>query len=187
MNWKIKLFIAVAVIVGLLAVLLGLFKDSTAPNPNSNSGKETLGVEASGLTEEQKSLVVKFAKNFLSLYNTFSYEDYGNLEALGDYQTQNAQKQTLEWIEALRTQTPIGFFRTVNILESEIEAKKPLLSEGQIDVQAKFFVTDTVQEDLKVSPRSDDFPKQRVSEITATLKLVPYGKSWLVNDINISN
>ncbi|MBI3232298.1 MAG: hypothetical protein HYZ51_04435 [Candidatus Doudnabacteria bacterium] len=180
MPTRIKIIIIIFIIIASLAVAVALFKDVK----DSGDSSQPSSVQVlDDVSSKEKESALKFVKNFLSLYNSYSFEDYSNLEALGDYETQNAQKQTLERIERLRKETPLGFLRNVEVNDSDIEIKKLFVPAGQIQVKAKFLVVETIQPSAEVSPRSDDSLKQKQFEATARLKLVPYGKSWLVDDI----
>lgn len=179
MTSRIKIFIIIAVIIAVLAVVLALSRDIKNSEAPKTAPPELI-VEV--FTPEQKKSIEEFVKNFLSLYNTYAYEDYANLSALGDYQTQNAQKQTLERINQLGKNTPQGFRRTADLKDANIEVRSLLFPPNQIEARAKFWIKEQIIGSLESTPRSDDSVEAKEYQAVAILKLVPYNRSWLVDD-----
>ncbi len=170
--------------MALLAVVFALFGDvKNLDTPVATPPPSVVDA----LTEAQKQSVREFVKNFILLYNSYAYGDYSNLSSLGDYQTQKAQKQTLDRIEQLLENTPVGFRRIVEVSNSGIEVKSLLFPPKQIETKIKFWVKDQVIIPEGTTPRSDDAVKPKEYEARATLRLVPYNQSWLVDNIILSD
>ena len=61
------------------------------------------------LSASDEASLKEFVKNYVNLYNSYSYGDYSNLTALGDYQTQSMQEQTLSSIAEYEKALPVGY------------------------------------------------------------------------------
>lgn len=188
-NFKyLKYFIIGIIGVALLVVIYSLFfgKITPAPAPNGEQ-QSTSSPQNLLLSDEQKASAVKFAKNFLILYNNYAYEDYSNFLALGDYETQNAQQQTQDLIAQLKQKTPIGFTQTSEAVESSLIAEAASMARGSLTVKAMLKVSQTVipANDSGISARSPNASVQKSFNQQITLTLVPYGASWLVDNISI--
>jgi hypothetical protein len=177
----IKILLIIAVLVALGVVIFSLL------NSGQNTGSNTQNIEESAddLTLEERQRLTEFVKNFLTLYNNFGYEDYSNLLALGDYETENAQKQTLERVEDLRLFVPIGFRRTSEISESSLKFQKLILPPDAVVVQVEVLVSEEIVNQTSSSFRSDDANETKNYSALAELKLVPYNSGWLVDSINL--
>lgn len=183
MNKRIKIIIVVLVIFAGAIVVYNITKDVSKPSSQETNSQPAAINEEISPKDRQK--IQEFVENFLLLYNTYSYEDYSNLQALGDYQTQNAQKQTLERIEKLKADTPIGFKRTVRFDEVSLKIEKLGVLKTAFRVSAKLTATDSVEKQAPASPRSSDAQGGSV-DLQAELRLVPYNQGWLVDDILIN-
>lgn len=186
MNSKIYKFAAILLVIfAVMAVVLSLLFGKSQPraqpeNPSANNQAEILLVSPA----EQES-ITKFVKNFLTLYNNYGYEDYSNLEALGDYQTENAQKQTIKRMEQLKAETPVGFRRTVQLDKASIKIEKLGILKTSFKVSAKLPAIDSVENQAPVSSRSADTQGSKAINLEVELRLVPYNQGWLVDDILI--
>ncbi len=191
-NFKVlKYFVIGIIVIAFLVVIYSLFsgKTPTVPETNTNNGQAaTTSPQNIFLTAEQKASAAEFAKNFLVLYNNYAYEDYSNFLALGDYETQNAQQQTQDLIAQLKQKTPIGFTQTSKAVESSITVEMANMARGSLKVKADLEVIQSVisNDNGGVSARSSSGPPQKSINQQITLTLVPYGTSWLVDDILIS-
>lgn len=163
--------------------LLGIFlivtslsgKPATSPgNTSTSTPQNTSNLPDYILSSDEEASLKEFVKNFVNLYNTYSYEDYSNLTALGDYQTQGMQEKTLAVIENLKQTLPIGYSLQTQADENTFSYKYP--SANEIIVQ----VTAQAREVLSEGKLAQKY------KINATLQISRQQKSWLVDDIKIN-
>lgn len=140
------------------------------------------------MSEQEEAQVKEFALNFLKLYNTYSFSDYSNLLALGDYQTPEMQKKTLQIAEKLKQKTAVGFKQEITLEPNSFFYEYP---EGSI-LNVKIRGTLKQYSNFYQNPELD-FNKSYVPKLESTktlnfrLELAKYGKNWLVNNLEILN
>ena len=168
MQLKNKYFLY---ILGFFAILLIGFLIFRSLNSSSSSqtGKPPDYI----LSADQEHQVSVFVENFVSLYNSYSEEDYTNLTALGDYQTSQMQDKTTQLVKSLENSTPKGFeirtqTETGTFTYKYTEANKILAA-----VKAR--VTETSLGSA-----------QKSYEIIANLELLKQNANWVVNNIEIN-
>ncbi len=173
--------IIIAVIVGLVLVIAGLFMTgvfSTGQNTDPNNGN-SLPEYVLNADEEQK--VREFVKNFVFLYNTYRYADYSNLTATGDYQTPEMQNLTLAKVDELEKTTPLGFYRTTEANEKSFTYTYPTGSTLRVTMDI------TVEEGIVSN--SQDLRQGSATEVKYTAKAVVTLKrvsgNWLVDAVDI--
>lgn len=171
-------FLVYAAIFFLIAVIGYLIVKNLSSPPQ---GKQTGTGQASStlpdllLTEDQETWVRQFVKNFVNLYNTYSYSDYSNLTALGDYQTPQMQQKTLDLIEQLKASTQPGFSVSTVVNENSFSFRYPDSSQLVVTEQAQ-----ATESSTSYSAQNSQY------KITATLVLAKSGDHWLVSDIKIT-
>ena len=136
------------------------------------------------MSEQEEAGIKQFAISFLKLYNTYSFDDYSNLLALGDYQTPEMQKKTLEIVEKLKQNTSLGFKKEL-VLDQEYfvyeypEGSKLFVELKGIERQFSNFYK---KPDLNFN--KSYIPKlENTNKLKYKLELTKYGKNWLVNNI----
>lgn len=147
-------------------------ENNNPPNLGGNSGQNQ------ALSAEKQQQLKQFVKNFVSLYNTYSYNDYTNLTALGDYQTAELQTQTQELVNELSQNTSVGFNRQTTVDETTF-------SYNYDGAHASVTIEANVSEwfDEGLSPRQGSGSSYR---IIVSLKLDAAGDGWLASEININ-
>ncbi len=188
MDKRIKFLLIFLGIIALIVTVFVIAIDlDSGKNDSSNIPiEDTKPLYEVEMIVEEKQKLIEFVENFILLYNTYSYEDYSNLLALGDYETQNAQKQTLERIEDLKKITPVAFAQNVE-KQDILELKKEILLKVIYSVSVNFTVMEEIVADSQVSPRSSDVASQNQKQLTATLKILPFGNGFLVDEIRIND
>lgn len=116
-----------------------------------------------------ESDVRKFVENFVILYNTYSYGDYSNLTALGDYQTPELQQKTLDLVSRLQNSTPAGYSVVTNVDDSSFSYIYPEATQAFIS--------------LNGSATQSQGGHDAVYSFTASLSLQKSGNNWLVSNI----
>lgn len=179
-NYKILLYLGAFFIFLIIAYLIVRNLSGTSTN---NTGQPTTNLPQYILSQEEEVRVREFVKNFISLYNTYSYEDYSNLTALGDYQTPEMQQKTVELVQNLHASTPIGF--AVNTVPDMATFRYAYPSASQLTVSVRAKVTEVRNQNgtQNFSPRN---PEQvNTYPVTVNIELASFGKNWLVNNFEI--
>ena len=164
-------------IIGFL-IYRGLFPSGQQPNNQPNNQGQAPDYV---LDSQEEARVKEFVKNFVNLYNSYSFADYSNLTALGDYQTSAMQDKTLQLVGQLEADTPEGFQRQT---ETEIDTFAygyPNASQLSVEVKAWVEETTIIGEPGPRSPeKSTRYP------VTVKLELSRSGQAWLVNNFEIN-
>lgn len=63
----------------------------------------------SEISDKDLKRVIIFLESYASLYNSYGFDDYNNVKALVDYQTEEMQKKNMEWLAKLQRETKPGF------------------------------------------------------------------------------
>ncbi len=175
------LLIAFAGVLGTVIfalVISGIFKSSDeGKNPDSEEN-----IPEYVLSQDEEEKVREFVKNFVFLYNTYSYADYSNLTATGDYQTPFMYSQTESLIAELEKNVPIGFYQTVSVNESSFNYSYPSADTLRISVQMEISEQYTVgAESLRYNSSED-----KTYVATANLILKRNVNRWLVDVISLN-
>ncbi len=173
-------FFVVAVL--FFTILQGFLKQPGNNNAkNQNQENDTVELSDYILSTQEESTVKEFVKNFVNLYNSYSYKNFSNLTALGDYQTLEFQKKTAEFVAELENSVPSGFLQTT---VSDLNTfKYSYQNLSLLTATLKAHVTEEIQNYNQVSPRSAQNTKQYL--ITVRIELIKSANVWLVNDIKI--
>lgn len=185
-NYKILLYLALGLLL-LLAVYLvfrGL-SDKGGSQPASQSQPQAASTTTSSLPDylldpEQEKSAYAFVKSFAELYNTYSYGDFSNLSALGDYQTTQMQQRTEEYIKTLGKITPVGYYQETSLLENSLKYKYNQVGRVTITAGLQIKIYNNYAPGLSGTQRPD---KIRTSNLT--MELVAYKQSWLADNIEI--
>jgi hypothetical protein len=124
----------------------------------------------------------EFVKNFAELYNTYRFEDFSNLTALGDYQSAAMQEVTLSRVADLEKNLKPG--DAVYAKANPTSFSYQVLN-GQ-DISAEI--------NLKISEYANEFPEsetqslrdpvysslKREYEVKFNLKIQKFSQAWLV-------
>ncbi len=170
------LFLLVAVVVwkGLIPGQAPVQPEQTNSPGLSTTTGQSMSVPDYILSDADESDLREFVKNFVNLYNTYSYADFSNLTALGDYQTQAMQEKTISAIENWQNTLPLGYKIVTTSDIGSFSYKYP--SAGQIIAQIKARVSETANNQAVPEEYS----------ITATLDIGRSQNGWLVKDINFA-
>lgn len=112
-QYKILLFLGgfiVFVIIGF--IIINSLSSPSSPNMTDNQNNQANNSPSLPdymLSAAEEANLKEFVKNYINLYNSYSYADYSNLTALGDYQTQSMQEETLSSIARYEAILPIGY------------------------------------------------------------------------------
>ena len=182
-KYKILIYLAGFLLLLLVAVVVwkGLVPGQTPvqPEQTSNPGLSTttgqsISVPDYILSDADEADLKEFVKNFVNLYNTYSYSDFSNLTALGDYQTQAMQEKTLSAIENWQNTLPLGYRIATKSDIGSFSYKYP--NAGQVIVQIKARVSETIND--QAAPVEYN--------VTATLDVGRSQSGWMVKDITFA-
>lgn len=172
-KYKILLYIFGFVFVIGIGLLIAKNLSSPAGQSGGGTGQPTPTIPDLILDPAREPQVRQFVKNFVSLYNSYSYGDYSNLTALGDYQTVAMQENTVSAVNALSSSVQPGYsIRTVADPDT-FTYHYPDSSRLIAIISAQ--VTETTAQGA-VAPY----------QVTATLQLQKSSDFWLVDSINIT-
>lgn len=169
-NYKIYLAIAVGILV-IVAVIMVVFQNT---KPSSTGNGEPL--PSAMLTPQEESLIKEVVKNFVSLYNSYSTYDYGNLRSLGDLETVRFQQKMLDYISYLENTVPKGYEIRTDANDATFSYTYPEADVLNISIKA------TVKEMVPLD--ADAIPEVKKYTTTAHLILRRQNNTWLVDDIN---
>ncbi len=173
-------FIALGVIYAIAAGLSKPQNNSTLNQGQAQTATTTTSILQ--LSQQEEAGVREFVKNFLTLYNNYSYGDFNNLTALGDYETQNMQQETLDTVNGLQSSVPIGYSQNSEPDFSTFSYEYPNPNTVVVTIQVKIIKSFNNQNEILT--RSSVVPQTQNS--TEVLTLQSYGQSWLVSDLQIS-
>ena len=181
-NWKLLVFIGIIFVLLIVGFLVWSALGSKPGNTGGSGGGGEQSQQSGGALDQQKENQLKeFVKNFINLYNTYSYGDYSNPLALGDYQTPNLQQKTSSFVANLE-QTIVPGYSKVTTADEASFSYKP--SAGGFVATINAQVAETSFASAGVSPRQE--PSEQIYEITATLTVLPSGNGWVADEININ-
>jgi hypothetical protein len=177
-TYKIILVLILAFLalgIGFL-IYANLSKEPQSNNPNPV--EENLPDYI--LPSDEEARVKEFVKNFVNLYNTYSYADYSNLKALGDYQDTNLQSETLDLINSLDNTVKPGFAKETKVDINSFSYKYPRAKNLQVNL------TGEASESQDYYPTGQNTPTWKKYPIEINLELIKYNQNWLVSQIKIS-
>jgi hypothetical protein len=134
------------------------------------------------LSAADEGSLKEFVKNFVTLYNNYSFDDFSNLTALGDYENQAMQQKTQDLISRLQTSLPPGFSQSSDPQLSTFSYKTIDLQTFTVTESVNISETNSSQNSLSI--RSSEQPQSYVA--TEILTVVKYGQGWLVGDVQIN-
>lgn len=185
-NYKIILYFAgfLIFLFAIFAIIFNLLKSPQKSDSNQNTGSNQASSTVSTgpvLSSSDETKLKEFVKNSLTLYNNYSYNDFSNLTAIGDYETLAMQQKTQEVISQLQSTLQPGFS----------QSSEPDMS----SFSYKFTKTDTVEALINVKitqGNSNDLLTRSLqansaSIVSEKLVLKTYGQNWLIDDIEIKN
>jgi len=186
-NYKILLYIIgfFVLLAAIYAIIAGLSSPNTqnSGNQNLSSGQASGTMASLQLSDQEEASIKEFVKNVVTLYNNYSYADFSNLTALGDYETEDMQQKTLDYISQLQAETAIGFRQVSQPDLSSFSYQSPNLSTVIVTLNVK--ITDTYNTGSQLDLRGGQQPNSFT--VTDILTLKSYGQSWLIDDIQIKN
>ena len=183
-QYKILLYILgfFLILVIAYAIFHGFSNTPSQQSSNNTTSSSTnSNLPQYILSQDQETWVKEFVKNFVSLYNSYSYADYSNLTALGDYQTPLMQQRTITLVQNLQATTPIGFVITTVPDMSTFTYQYPSADQLLVSVQAQ--VTESTNAASSGGPRSPT--QSNTYTVTVNLELTPFNQNWLVNNFEI--
>jgi len=176
-QYKILLFLGgffVLVLVGFLIINnLSSSKTPIIDNNQKNQIDTTTNVPDYMLSVPEEASLQEFVKNYVNLYNSYSYGDYSNLTALGDYQTQSMQEETLSSIAKYEETLPIGYQISTEADSKTFKFSYPSADNLSATISAE--VSEVAGENLP--------PKKY--KATIELGIGRQKTGWLVKDIKI--
>lgn len=185
-NYKIIIYLVLGLLL-LLAVYLvlsglsdkGNNQPASQPQPQAGS-TATSSLPDYLLDPEQEKSAYAFVKSFAELYNTYSYGDFSNLSALGDYQTTQMQQRTNEYIKTLGKTTPVGYYQEASLLENTLKYTYNQVGRVTITANLQIKIYNNYMPSLAGNPKPD---KTRTANLT--IGLVAYKQNWLADNIEI--
>ena len=194
-NYKYLIYFggAVVLFLAIYLVIRGLQGDSgssgsgtTGNQQNNNLASSTLPSYILDPSEEQK--VYEFVKNFSELYNTYSYSDFSNLTALGDYQTPEMQQTTVSYVSYLEKNTVPGYLQEASVVPSSFHYDYPSASRLVVSLSLKIKKYSNFYPKIgdAVSLRESYSTKLEGENLTVVeLELIKAGTGWQVNKFQI--
>jgi len=177
-QYKILLFLGGFFVLGLVGfVIINSLPSPETPiidNNQNNQVDTTTNVPDYMLSAPEEASLQEFVKNYVNLYNSYSYGDYSNLTALGDYQTQSMQEETLNSIAKYEETLPIGYQ-----ISTEADAKTFSYSYPSSD-SLSTTISAEVSEVL-----GENLPSKKY-KATIDLEIGRQKTGWLVKDIKIN-
>lgn len=177
-QYKILLIIGaffVLILVGFLIV--NNLSSPKNPGPGSNQSPQatsTTDVPDYLLSEESEASLKEFVKNYVNLYNSYSYDDYSNLTALGDYQTQSMQEQVLASIAEYEKTVPAGYRIITTADPATFQYSYPSSDNLSATISAK------------VSEVFGEVQTPKQYNVNIQLQIGRQKVGWLVKDIKIN-
>jgi hypothetical protein len=192
MTKGFKILLAGGIFLVIIIIVYFVVKPPiTAPQvqpaaSNQNNGNNKLPEYI--LSSDEETRVKEFAFNFIKLYNTYSYSDYSNMLALGDYETPEMQQKTLDLVDKLKVTEQVGFMQEAEADLNYFSYEYPESSSLFVKVKIK------KKQYSNYYPKPElDFKKLYIPKLEQTktesfkLHLSKYGKNWLVNNIESIN
>lgn len=183
MNKSYKIILVIIGAFVLLAALFAIVISMSKPapkTPDASTNQPTTDTKPIlQLDAQEETQVRQFVKNYVELYNNYSYGDYTNLTAVGDYETQKMQEKTLETIKNLQENTLEGFSQTAEADLSTFSYK--YTNADTLSVSIKAGISQDSNSGLSTSARNPGEQKTKV--LTEILTLKSYGKNWIVDDL----
>jgi hypothetical protein len=174
-------FVALAV---FYMVISGISSSVSSPSGGQQTASSTQGVPPPltlTLSPDEESSLKEFVKNFVTLYNNYSYDDFSNLTALGDYENQAMQEKTQNLITQLQSSLQPGYSQSSKPDASTFSYQTSNTQTFTVSINVD--ITETNNSQSQLSIRSSQEPQSRTN--VDTLTVVRYGQSWLVGDIQI--
>lgn len=194
-TYKILIFSAVGllVLVALYFVFRSLAGEGPA-SPSASQGTSPVSPPAPvqtlpdyQLDPDQEKIVYEFVKNFAELYNTYSYADYSNLTALGDYETSQMQQKTVEYESSLEKKTQPGYYQEAKVIKDSFRYTYSQVGRLSVSIGVELKVYSNFFPNLALddSSSSQTLPQKPEStkKINMELGLEKYGNRWIVNSI----
>lgn len=107
--------LVIAAIVTMYWLIAGRSNNAGSSNPG-NSANQTSGTDSGSaqipsytLSAQEEQNMAEFVNNFVSLYNSYSYQDLSNPLSLGDFETIRMQNETIQLTNQLDTQLKPGY------------------------------------------------------------------------------
>ena len=183
----VVLFLAIYLVIRGLQGDSGLSGSGTAGNQqNGNLASSTLPSYILDPTEEQK--VYEFVKNFSELYNTYSYSDFSNLTALGDYQSPEMQQTTVKYVSFLEKNTVPGYLQEASVVLDSFHYDYPSANRLVVNINLKIKKYSNFYPKIGdvVSLRESYSTKLEGENLTVVeLELIKAGTGWQVNKFQI--
>jgi len=177
-QYKILLIIGgffVLILVGfLITSSLSSPKTPSQGNNQPSQATSTTNLPDYLLSTSDEASLKEFVKNYVNLYNSYSYGDYSNLIALGDYQTQSMQEQVLASISEYEKTLPVGYKITTTADSATFQYSYPTAENLSATISAR--VSEVFGE--------SQTPKQYGIKIQ--LQISQQKNGWLVKDIKIN-
>lgn len=184
---------AVVLFAAIYLVIRGLQGNSASPGSGNAENGQNSGAASSSLPsyildpgEEQK--VYEFVKNFTELYNTYSYADFSNLTALGDYQTPEMQQTTIKYVSFLEKNTAPGYFQEAGAIKDSFRYDYPNASNltANLVLRVKKYSNFYPKIGNEISLRESYSTKlEGENMIAVQLGLIKVGSGWQVNSFQI--
>jgi hypothetical protein len=187
-NYKYLVYLGAAVLFILVIYLVikglqsnGRPADSGLAGNSQNGNLASSSLPSYLLNPDEELRVYEFVKNFLELYNTYSYSDYSNLTALGDYQTSGMQQTTVNYVSFLKKTVLPGYLQEAKADKDSFRYDYPSIDRLIVNLS------------LTEKKYSNFYPKvggmtskpEGEKRIAVELELVKFGKGWLVNNFQI--
>lgn len=162
-------------IVGFFAIILIVFLivNGISSKPSGSGTGPGQKLPDYILSQQDEANIKIFVQNFVILYNSYSYQDYSNLTALGDYQTPNLQQKTINLVNQLGQSVPPGFSIRTTVESASFGYSYPQGDRIFAHIQGLATETNT-NSGQKIS-----YP------VSASLELQKFGSSWQVDVISI--
>lgn len=159
------------ILVGFL-IMNGLSSPKTTNNQNTQVNT-TANVPDYMLSVSDEASLKEFVKNYINLYNSYSYGDYSNLTALGDYQTQSMQEQALASITEYEKTLPAGYSLTTSANTTTFQYQYPSASDLSASISGK------------ASEVAGEGQVVKQFNVKFQLEIGRQKNGWLVKDIKI--
>jgi len=186
-KYKIILFILGFFFLFLMVYLVirGIMPQTQNPQSgqqSAGSGNQDVPPPLTlALNADDESSLRQFVKNFVTLYNNYSYNDFSDLTALGDYENQAMQQKSLDFISQTEPTLQSGYSQSSDPQLSTFSYKTIDLQTFTVTINVNITETNSQNE---LSLRSSEEPQNYTD--SDTLTIVRYGQSWLVADVQIN-
>lgn len=153
---------------------LALRKPRT-PAPDNSGGPPSSQLPSYTLSAQEEQDLAQFVNNFVSLYNSYSYQDTSNPGSLGNFETLRMQNETIQLMNELDARLRPGYKIRTAADASSFSYDYPSAQNLVANIQAR------VMESQNNTPT-------RSYDVIATLKLIRVPDfTWRVDSIDIKN